>query len=238
MKLTVLKYDLHQIRNDPMLILSTIAPILIWMILKYIFPILATVADNQWSIDINPYFLHTAVALLTLIPMLFGIIYGFILLDERDAGIITAISVTPLGKSGYLKLRMTFPVIFSCLAVMVYCITLNISEQLAFGQLFILALILSLNAPILLLFLGAFASNKVEGIAISKGFGLLLTAILIDYLVPPPYDWLAGYSPLFWIERAYFSTGLNEYIVYTVISLITHLLLFGWLLRKFENKSI
>ena len=110
MRLTVLKYDLRQIRHDPMLILSTVAPILIWGILKYGYPFLATMTATQWGIDIEPYFMHSAVGLLTLIPMLFGIIYGFMMLDERDAGIITAISVTPLGKSGYLQMRMIFPV--------------------------------------------------------------------------------------------------------------------------------
>jgi len=238
MRLTVLKYDLRQIRHDPMLVLSTVAPILIWGILKYGYPLLATGIENKWAIDINPYFMHSAVGLVTLIPMLFGIIYGFMMLDERDAGIITALSITPLGKSGYLQMRMIFPVIFSCLAIMIYCLTLNFSEQLTFVQLLILAIILSLNAPILLLFLGAFASNKVEGIAMSKGFGLFLMAILIDYIVPAPYDWLAGYSPLFWIERAYFSTGMNDYLIYTFVSLITHLLLFIWLLKRFIRKSI
>jgi len=237
MKIAVLKYDLLQIRKDPMLMISMIAPILIWLILKYGFPFLAVFALEQWEVDINLYFMHTGVAMLALIPMLFGMIYGFMLLDERDDGIITAISVTPLGKSGYLAIRMTIPVILSVIAVLVYCYTLNLAGQLSFIQHIILSLILSLNAPILLLFLGAFADNKVEGIAISKGFGLLLTAMLIDYIVPPPWDWLAGYSPLFWLERAYFSIGLNDFFFYTLIAFLAHILLFGWLFRKFNRKN-
>jgi len=232
----IIKYDFLQIRKDPMLILSCFVPLIIWTLIKFGFPQLEQLVSSQWQFDIGMYYFQTVVFFLPLIPMMFGMVYGFMLLDERDEGIITAISVTPFGKSGYLKLRMILPVLNSFIVIVLFAVSLQFLEIITFWQLIILSLILSLNAPIMLLFLGAFAGNKVEGMAISKGFGLLLTAIIIDFLVPFPFNWISVYSPLVWIEKAFFSADIFMFFIYTIIALTTHGTLYLILFKKFTKK--
>lgn len=203
MKSAVIKFDFLQIRKDPMLLASITAPILFWILLRFGFPAAGRLFLSMRQVDIYPWFNHAGVFFIALVPMMFGMAYGFMLLDERDEGIITAISVTPMGKSGYLLLRMGMPVIFSFITIMIFCLTLDIAGNLRTMELVILALILSLSGPLLVLALGAFAKNKVMGVAISKGFGVILAALLIDYVVPGHFKWIGAYSPLFWIERAY-----------------------------------
>jgi len=106
-------YDYKMLKGDPMLILSLMVPFILWALMHYLFPFLDTLVMNQWSVDILPYYRQAGTFFLMLIPMMMGMVYGFILLDERDGGIITAISVTPTGKSGYLKLRMGIPIFLS-----------------------------------------------------------------------------------------------------------------------------
>lgn len=236
MNITTIKYDLLQIRKDPMLLLSIAVPFLIWALMQFGFPALQKLILVQFSLDMVPYYEQTGIFLLTVIPMMFGMVYGFMLLDERDAGIISAISVTPLGRIGYLRLRLEIPMIFSFIASVLFCQLLELGSQLNFFQLFLLCSILTLNAPILVLFLGAFADNKVEGMAIAKGFGVLLSAMLIDFVVPAPWNWLGSYSPLFWFERAFLSQNISDFATYSFFSLLTHFLLLYFLNKKFSAK--
>ena len=97
-----LPYDYKLLRGDPMLILSLSVPIILWALMQFIFPWISIQTLELWNIDISPWYRQTGSFFLLLIPMMFGMVYGFILLDERDGGVITAISVTPVGKSGKL----------------------------------------------------------------------------------------------------------------------------------------
>jgi fluoroquinolone transport system permease protein len=236
MNINILKYDFLQIRKDPMLMLSSVVPIIIWTLVKYGFPQLQSIILANWEFDISKFYFQTVVFFLPLIPMMFGMVYGFMLLDERDEGIITAISVTPFGKLGYLKLRMFLPTLISFIVIILFSVFLNVLEIISFWRLIVLSALLSLNAPIMLLFLGAFAGNKVEGMAISKGFGLLLAAIVIDFIVPSPYNWISVYSPLVWIEKAFFSQNINLFLLYGIIAAISHLFLLWILNRRFTTK--
>lgn len=237
MKIDIIHYDFKIIRKDPMLLMSIIAPFLIWMLMFYGFPFIQEISINHWNYDIQSHFFQALVFFIPLIPFMFGMVYGFMLLDERDAGIITAISVTPFGKTGYLLLRMFFPYFISFFSIILFSIFLNILSIINLWQLIIASMVLSLNVPIMVLFLGAFAGNKVEGMAISKGFGFLLIAIVLDYIVPSPYNWLAVYSPIVWIEKAIFSSSNTIFLSYAFAGLITHLLLLFVLYKKFKSRN-
>ena len=236
MNAKIIKYDYIQIRKDPLLILSSVVPVIIWGLIKFGFPLVQEIIFSQLNYDIGIHYFQTVVFFIPLIPMMLGMVYGFMLLDERDEGIITSISVTPFGKTGYFQLRMGLPFLYSTITVFLFSYLLGLQDIISLWEVFLVSLIFSLNAPIMLWFLGAFADNKVEGMAISKGFGLLLSAILIDYLVPAPLDWLAAYSPVFWVERAVFSAQMISFFVYIIIGLLFHLLLLGWLFRRFQKK--
>lgn len=223
MNTRILKYDLKLIRKDPMLLFILVAPALFWALLYFAFPLLAIFMSEKWNINIQAYFNQAVAFFLPLIPMMFGMVYGFILLDERDEGIITALSITPYGKKGYLKIRMYFPMIYSFMVMLLFYYGLKNPFRLPFWQITSIISILTLNAPIMLLFLGAFAKNKIEGMAITKGFNLLLMAILIDYLAPAPFNWLGSFSQFFWMEKACFAGNLQQFLIFISVGLMVHL---------------
>lgn len=237
MKLRTLRYDYLLLKGDPMLILSMTVPFMLWALMQFVFPLLAELFLNRWTIDIRPYYRFAGTFFLMLIPMMFGMTYGFILLDERDGGIITAISVTPSGKSGYLKLRLGIPLILSLVFILLFQVLLGLSDSLGPVKVIAISGVISSQALLLLLFLGAFADNKVMGMAISKGFGLLLLGPALDYLLPDPYHWIGAYSPLFWAGRSLLAEESPSFWLFFIISLAFHSLLLLILFRKFSNRS-
>jgi len=237
MNLRAIPYDFKLLKGDPMLLLSLMVPFVLWALMQFLYPFLENVAWNQWSVDISPYYRQTGIFFLMLIPMMMGMVYGFMLLDERDAGVITAISVTPAGKSGYLKLRMGIPLLLSFICIMLFLLLLRLTGSLNLISIMVASALISTQSLILLLVLGAFAQNKVMGMAISKGFGILLIGPLFDFALPAPFNWIGAYSPLFWASRSLLAESPFTFWFYAVLTFLFHLLLIWILFRKFTARS-
>ena len=237
MNLRAIPYDFKLLKGDPMLVLSLMVPFILWALMHFLFPFLEEVIMKQWSFDISSYFRQAGTFFLMLIPMMLGMVYGFILLDERDGGVITAISITPAGKSGYLKLRMGIPLALSFIFILLFLLLLRLGGDLTILQLIVISLLVSSQSLILLLLLGAFADNKVMGLAISKSFGILLMGPLLDYTLSAPYNWIGSYSPLFWASRSILARDGLSFWIYAGITFMFHLLLIWILFRKFTARS-
>jgi len=232
-----ISYDYKVLKGDPMLILSMLVPLILWALMYFLFPFLETLIMNQWSVDISPYYPQAGIFFLMIIPMMIGMVYGFVLLDERDAGVITAISVTPTGKSGYLKIRMGIPMMLSLIFIILYLYLLQLTGALGVLQLIVISILVSSQSLILLLVLGAFAHNKVMGMAITKGFGILLIGPLLDYGLPVPFNWIGAYSPLFWASRSLLADSQINFWLYAALTFLYHLILIWILFRKFTARS-
>ena len=230
-------YDLKQLKGDPMLLISLMVPFILWMLMYLVYPVVEHAVLKQWNLDIAPYYPQAGIFLLMLIPMMMGMVYGFILLDERDAGVITAISVTPTGKTGYLVLRMGIPMVLSFVLIMLYMMLLRLTGSLNLLQVILISMVISGQSLILLLILGAFADNKVMGMAITKGSGLLLIGPLLDYGLPAPYNWLGAFSPLFWASRTLLAEAPGSIWLYAGITFLFHLMVIWFLFRKFKARS-
>jgi fluoroquinolone transport system permease protein len=237
MNLRTLTYDIRQLRGDPMLMVSMALPFLLWALMKYGFPPLAGLITDLLSYDILQWFRHAGYFFMLLIPLMTGMAYGFILVDERDGGIITAISVTPTGKQGYLLMRMGLPLVISFLLVILFQLALDITGSLGILQVLSLSVLIASQALMILLFLGAFAANKVVGMAIAKGFAVLLVGPLLDYILPGRLHWIGAYSPMFWTGRAFLADHAGAFWFYLAISLAVHGALILVLYRRFLKRS-
>jgi len=237
MKLRRLSYDFKLLKGDPMLILSMSVPFILWALMQFLIPWVIDLVNMKWDFDLSPFYRQAGIFFMMVIPMMMGMVYGFILLDERDGGIITAISVTPTGKTGYLKLRMGIPTALSFVFIFLFLFLLKLSGSLTLLQLMLISVIIAFQALILLLFLGAFAANKVMGMAISKAFGILLMGPLLDYTLPSPLNWTGAYSPLFWASRSLLAGTTPSFWLYAAITFVFQILLLWILFTKFRARS-
>jgi hypothetical protein len=60
----------------------------------------------------------------------------------------------------------------------------------------------ALSAPLMMLLLGATASNKIEGLAISKFSGTVTALPILAFVVPAPWHVLLWWDPWYWIYLA------------------------------------
>lgn len=233
---TLARGDLRSILRDSTMVLAVFGPIAIFALLLAL-PSIEGVIQSHYKFDLSMYRLFI-VCFLSLIPtMLFGMIYGFIILDERDEDIIQFIAITPIQKQGYLSYKIQMPMLLSVgFWFLIYLGTdlVQLNPVHAIG----LAILVALEAAISALFLVSFSENKVEGLAFSKLLGILYIAIPVVFLWDSPWHWITAPLPPFWIAKAFIhSQDLSAWFWFDLsMGLATHLSVLFLLIKAFLNR--
>lgn len=231
--------DLRSIRRDPMLLISIFAPVILAVVMKFGLPFVEGILLAELAFDLSRYNALIMSVTILISPMMIGMLSGFLILDERDENILVFYSVTPLSKSGYLAYRLITPTIISFILsfFVFYFINIVMCDLVFLIPIF---LVCALESPLMALFLGAFAANKVEGLALSKGFGLLFLASIAGYFVKSSWRYLLGIAPTYWVSKAMLIgiAGGNGFWITIAVGALVHLAFIAFLLGRFENKYI
>jgi fluoroquinolone transport system permease protein len=82
----------------------------------------------------------------------------------------------------------------------------------------------------------AFAGNKVEGLALSKGISLMYIGPLVVVFIHSNWQYLAGIIPTFWVSRAFVSSygNISEYWLAIAGGLVVSAIFLGLFLKRFN----
>lgn len=233
----LMKNDTRQILRDPILMASLLGPLAVIAFARFIFPHLSFWLERQYAFSLMDYSDFAVTFLLLTIPLLPGTMAGLLMLDERDENMIAYYSVTPLTREGYFVYRLFLPSLLSLLLTSLFFLLSGIAAT-QMESLYTL-LLLTLEAPCLALFLAAFASNKVEGLALSKISGLLFAGPIIAAFIPDPWQYLGMWIPTFWPAKSYLLGISNEPLASLGafgIGLVLHLILLKGMFRSFLKR--
>ena len=227
--------DVRNIRRDPLLRWLAFYPLAITLLVRWGIQPLTQRLLRDWNFDLVPYYPLCLSFLLMMTPMLTGMVFGFLLLDERDDQTLLALQVTPLTLGGYLIYRMAVPILFSILVTLIVLpgVALYHLNPL---QTLLASLAAAPLAPIYALSLAAVASNKVQGFALAKAFGGFLVPPLVAYFIDIPWQWLCGIVPFYWPAKFLWemANGTAYPWVYLVIGLIYQAGLLALLWKRFR----
>ena len=193
--------DIRNVNRDSLLRLMLLYPLVMAVVLRWLLPFMA--AGLAEVFDVRPYWgVLTSFFGTLLIPQLFGYVIGFMLLDERDDGTLTALRVTPLSLNRYLFYKLAVPVVTSIAAVYIFVPVVGL-VTVPYAPLLPIALVAACTGPLFALLLAALAGNKVQGLVMMKGLSLVMAAPLLAYFAPEPCHWLFGLAPTFWPVKAF-----------------------------------
>jgi fluoroquinolone transport system permease protein len=229
--------DALSVRRDAMLRWMIFLPLLVTAAVRAVLPLLIARLDSWLPLDLQPLYRPLMGALFfMLVPFLWGMLSGFLLLDQRDDHTLTALQITPLPLRHYLLYRLGTPTALSAATVFVLFPLADLGS-VSIGARFMLALGAAPLAPLVALLLAGLAQNKVQGMALTKASGLLIVPALAAYFLPLPWRWLASIAPTFWPAEAFWQALQNspEYFLYTVGGITYQFLLVGLLARRFER---
>ncbi len=231
--------DLYSVRRDPLLRMILIVPVILVAAMRLLIPFLTDWLTAQFRFDLRPYYMLIASFMAITLPLLYGMIIGFLLLDQKDDRTLSALQVTPLSLDGYLVYRVSMPVIISFLVVIIALPLMGL-VQMSLGSLLLVAFESALMAPMVALLLANIAENKVQGFALSKAEGIFLIPPLAAYFVQGNWQWLFGLVPTYWPVKLFwmFANGEPGILPVFLIGLVYQAIIVWVLMRTIHKMAI
>lgn len=197
--------DIRGTYREPLLVMLVLAPV-IWTVGTVVLvPPLTTTLARRYDFDLTPYYplVITGLLLLTSIIIVGGL-GAFLVLDEIDAGTLTALRVTPVSLSSFFAYRAATVVAVTTVYVVA---TMSFSGRLQPGLVPVLipiGLVTGLSSVVTLLLIVAVASNKIQGIAMLRLLGLVIAGLpCLAWFVDSPWNLAFGVLPPYWPAKAF-----------------------------------
>ncbi len=228
--------DLKNVRRDSLLRWMLVLPVLLALLFRFGVPPLEIWLRERFDVALAGYEPLLVSMLVMTAPMMYAVVIGFLLLDQKDDRTLSALEVTPLTARGYMLYRLVIPMVLSVVMTVVALAMSGLSTVGLGGQL-LAALGAAPLAPAFTLFLAAFARNKVQGFALMKAAGVLNWPPLIAYFIEPPWQWAFGLSPTFWQAKLVWEIETGGPWVWPVFGVGTlyAAVIAGLLLRRFDR---
>ena len=225
--------DLRNILRDRLLLYTAfLIPIIIIIFTRLIIPWL-----SENIVPLQQYYPLLFMLFVTTIPMMFGFVTGFLIMDERDENLLTVLRVMPISRSAYLIYRMAFMSVLSFIYILLFpaltgLIDISIVDYLT------IAVLLALFTPAMGLVANIVANNKVQAFAVFKMLGGVFFLPLFAFFINNDLKYVFGIIPNFWTFMALdklLNTGTQD-VVFLGIGFISHLTLLALLFYLFNKK--
>lgn len=197
--------DLRGTYRDPLLVMLVLAPA-IWTVgTAVLLPRLAVSLARRYDFDLVPYYpvAITGLLLLTSIIVVGGLA-AFLVLDEVDAGTLTALRVTPVPLAGFFGYRAATVVAVTTVYVTVTIPLTGLLPSLPVWPLIPIGVVAGLSSVVTMLLIVGVANNKVQGIAMLRLLGLLIAGIpCLPWFVESAWNLAFGVLPPYWAAKAF-----------------------------------
>lgn len=233
-----LKSEIKKLSRDSMTKFMLIYPFIVGILSRFFLPWLAEKAD--FSLELYADLILVILGLL--VPIIFGAIIAFSILDDRDDNILDSIKVTPLGIKGFLSFRFTLLLIATYITVVFILWFSNIGDM-PIKNILALGILLSIEAPIYGLLINTLSNNKIEGFAVMKALASLIFLPIIALFFIDKREFFFAFAPGFWSAKSISSIIRGEgilnltYIQYYIIGLFYLILLNILAFRLFRRKT-
>lgn len=230
------RIDLRNVRRDPMLMWLAAFTLSLALGVRWGVPPLTEMLQGRFDFALAPYYPLLLSFVAGTLPTMVGAVIGFLLLDQKDDGTLTALQVTPLTHRGYLLYRAVVPMVLSFgLTLLALPLTGLLTAGIA--DLILISATPAPLAPLFAFFVASFAANKVQGFAIMKASGVVSWPALLAWFLPMPWQLAMGVVPNYWILKTVWAAELGEagVWVYAGVALAFQGVLMWVLMRRFDR---
>ena len=232
--------DIRGTYRDPLLVMIVVAPVIWTTGVALLTPRFTELLADRYGFDLVPYYplILTAFLLLTSI-IIAGGLAAFLVLDEVDAGTLTALRVTPVPLSTFFGYRAATVMVVTTIYVIATMSFSGILEPGLVPALFPIGLLAGLSAVVTLLLILAMASNKIQGLAAVRALGMLIAGLpCLPWFIDSGWNLSFGLLPPYWAAKAFWVASAHGVWWPYVFGGVVYNLVVGWLLlRRFLVKN-
>ena len=224
--------DLRSTFREPLFKILIFFPFLSFAIVRWGYPAVVSLYP-----PIEPYSQVILMWACLQSATMFGFIYGFIFLEEKEENIYQVVQILPVSGFNLVTSRLIIGIIISTLVNFSLIHWGGIVEFEIWKEI-VVAIHFSLAAPLIALYIGAFAKNKIEGLAQVKIINILVIIPAVIYFLPNKLAYLTAIVPTFWSFRLLeFAGDISNFSVYFVVGVLWYFACFFFLFRKLKSNS-
>ena len=232
--------DIRGTYRDPLLVMIVLAPVIWTTGLVVLLPRVTEMLYERYELDLVPYYplVLTALLLLTSI-VIAGALAAFLVLDEVDAGTLTALRVTPVPLWSFFAYRAATVVLVTTVYVVATLSFSGMVELSLIPTLVPIGLLAGLSAVVTLLLIVAVASNKIQGIAMVRALGMLIAGLpCLGWFIDSAWNLAFGVLPPYWAAKAFWlASDHDTWWPYVLIGVMYNLVVAWPLFRRFLAKN-
>jgi fluoroquinolone transport system permease protein len=233
--LTVLRNDLRRALRDQFLVGAMTFIVVISVAMRFALPALDLTLREGGGVSLVAYFPLMASYLAAATGgVMTGVIVGMLLLENREQDTISALMVSPLSLARLLVIEAGVAFVGAALVTLFQALVVGVGLP-SLGPLVALSLAGALFAPLIMLAIATFATNKLEAFAILKLLSLLALGPAVAYFVDEPWQLLALVFPPYGVMKAWWiaATGAGAYWHWIALGVLVQLLWILLLARRF-----
>ncbi len=190
--LTLSQNDFRNTFRDPMFRFLLVFPIVSFAIVYWAVPAIEGV-----YLPITPYKPVVLMWASLQSATMFGFIYGFLFLEEKEESVWQAVRLLPISGLRLLFSRLLVGLVVSFIANFTIIHFGGIAALPVYISM-LLAAVFSLTTLVIALWLGAMSHNKIEGMAQMKILNVILMLPGITYFLPYKFLHITAVIPTYW----------------------------------------
>lgn len=184
--------DFKLIFREKSLRLFFFGPVLILVVLTYVFPPL--IAEFP---AIGDYKIFIIMGALTQTSVMFGMIYSMVFIEEKETGVSSVFGVLPVNHFLLSTMRMLIPTLMS-ISITGIVLLLQPLYPLQPIDLWSVSITGGLLTILISLMVAIQSSNKMEGMTWFKAINLIIILPVASFFIPQPFNYLFAIIPTYW----------------------------------------
>ena len=220
--------DIRGTYRDPLLVMIVVAPIIWTLGVVILTPLFTEMLAERYEFDLVPYY-----------PLVLTGLGAFLVLDEVDAGTLTALRVTPVPLSIFFGYRAGTVMVVTTVYVVATMSLSGILASALIPALIPIGLLAGLSGIVTLLLIVAVASNKIQGIAMVRALGMLIAGLpCLPWFIDSPWNLAFGVLPPYWAAKAFWvASDHGTWWPYLLVGVVYNLAVAWPLFRRFLAKN-
>lgn len=223
---------IRQIFSDNMLWAVCIAPFLTASLFRFGVPYIDSLLCAEFQTPIlGDYYLLFDLFLCLITPYMFCYASSMVMLSEFDDHMTGYMSVTPVGKFGYLISRLGIPAALSFF-VSVFLMSFFTLTKWPLWLLLLSCLLNCVMSVAVSLLIFSLSRNRVEGMAMAKMSGLFMLGLFAPFFLKTGIQYLLAPLPSFWLAKL----CLDKNILFLPPAILTLAIWLKLLSGRFKRK--
>lgn len=223
--------------NKITLFLLTLFSLIVIILMMFVFPLLADILLRRHGFDLYRFYSLIALTLASLIPAFPTFFFGFLHIGEFNRIGSAEEGLLPINLKLSFRIRVLSVFLVTLILLLIFIFSVDpVTEEGWLRNCFV-AFLFALQAPLGYIFSSCIAGKRIKGFIIPFVCFLFVIAVPVGLVIFRPWNYLAFFSPFYWIAWAWVIEIPYESLMYGSISIA---ITFGYmylLCRKLFKKQ-